>query len=195
VDNKLRQTASRFSGPFSGFRLKRFYKKIIGKEKLCFDVGAVDGQHTEAWLKLDAKIVCIAADEVAFEDLQKQFEEDDALTLVPAMPNLDILITRHGLPDFCRITSVYDTENILNGLSKPVKGLSFPYDINNLTTAMNCINRLEQIGDYEFNWSYGRSLELAKKWTSPTGMRPVLHGFSENYRSGDIYVRWRVPRS
>ena len=88
-----------------------------------------------------------------------------------------------------------DTEKILNGLSKPVKNLSFPYNMNKLNTAMNCINRLEQLGDYEFNWSYGRSLELAKKWTSPAGMRTVLHGFSENYRSGDIYVRWRVPRS
>lgn len=168
---------------------------MIGKEKLCFDVGAVNGQHTEAWLKLDSKSICVAADEAAFEDLEKQFNEDDSLTLVPVIPTLDILIARHGLPDFCRITSVYDTEKILKGLSKPVKALSFPYDMAKLIAAMNCINRLEQIGDYEFNWSCERSLELAKKWTSPAGMRTILHGFSENYRSGDIYVRWRVPRS
>lgn len=188
MPNETRHTVSRLSGPFVGFRLKRFYKTFIEKDNLCFDIGA-NGQHTQAWLSLDARSISVAADERSANSLEKQFGNNKAVAVVPAMPTLDILIARHGMPDFCRIDAYYDEEEILKGLSQPLKQLSFVYDIGDLASAVNCVNLLEQLGDYEFNWSYRRALELAKKWTSPAGMRTILHGFSAKDRSGEVYAR------
>jgi FkbM family methyltransferase len=43
--------------PFKKIRAKKFYSQFVGKDDLCFDVGAHLGDRSKVWLELGAKVV------------------------------------------------------------------------------------------------------------------------------------------
>ncbi|MEL6988305.1 MAG: FkbM family methyltransferase, partial [Bacteroidota bacterium] len=75
-------------------------------------------------------------------------------------------------------------------LSNPIPILSFEYFSYSLNEAMHCISILNQLGSYEFNYSYGESqvLEL-QEWKSYTSFSELVNNFNPGDRSGDIYAR------
>ena len=53
-----------------------------------------------------------------------------------------------------------------------------------------CIDRLEALGDYRYNWSAGEQHRWqSAEWLSPAAMRERLANFSADAGSGDIYAR------
>lgn len=105
---------------------------------------------------------------------------------------LDDLIKVHGLPDFCQINAKGYEVEILKGLSQSIKGIAFGYLTHAPSYALECIARLEKLGDYECKWVYQGDTEFAaQKWITPVAMRTVLRGFHQHERSGDIYARLR----
>ncbi len=103
---------------------------------------------------------------------------------------LDQLIATYGLPDFCKI-DVEDFEvQVLQGLSTAIPSLSLEYFTPTLFRVFECMDLLDDLGDYEYNWSYGESQILnAEKWLSTKEMRIVFDGYTSEDRSGDIYAR------
>ncbi|MDX2287159.1 MAG: FkbM family methyltransferase [Bacteroidia bacterium] len=103
---------------------------------------------------------------------------------------LDKLIARFGVPDFCKI-DVEDFEvQVLNGLTRPLPALSFEYFTPTLYRAQECIARLESLGDYEYNWSFGESQQMQSAgWLEAEAMLEVLSGYTPSDPSGDIYAR------
>jgi FkbM family methyltransferase len=73
---------------------------------------------------------------------------------------LDQLIASYGLPDFTK----FDIENYeleaLQGLTQPLPSLSFEYYPATIDRACQCIDRLESLGRYRYNWSFGESQKL-----------------------------------
>jgi FkbM family methyltransferase len=43
--------------PFKKIRAKKFYSQFVGKDDLCFDIGAHLGDRSKVWLELGAKVV------------------------------------------------------------------------------------------------------------------------------------------
>jgi len=103
---------------------------------------------------------------------------------------LDILISKYGVPAFCKI-DVENTEfEVLSGLRKPIPVLSFEYYPPSPDNTYRCLERLEALGSFEFNWSLGETLKLASpKWISCKAMKDVLEGYRTRYEYGDIYAR------
>ena len=101
---------------------------------------------------------------------------------------LDALIAEHGLPVFCKIDVEGFELEVLLGLSQPVPALSFEYIPASIGVALGCIDRLEQLGRYEYNQSPGETHQLqAERWLDAAGMRAVLRGIT--HHSGDVYAR------
>jgi len=115
---------------------------------------------------------------------------DDAIE-VP-VTTLDALIEQYGCPAFCKIdVEGYELE-VLRGLSQPLPALSIEYVPVTMGVALNCIQRLEQLGGYEYNWSPGERHRLqSPQWLGPAALADQLSAVPPDGDSGDFYARLR----
>ena len=114
-------------------------------------------------------------------------------TVPVAVTTLDALIARHGEPAFCKIdVEGFDLE-VLSGLSRPLRALSFECVPPAADLALACMDRLLVLGNYEFNFSYGESMRLhGPTWTSRDGLAPLLRSLPADGACGDVYARLRA---
>jgi FkbM family methyltransferase len=104
---------------------------------------------------------------------------------------LNDLINEYGPPAFCKI----DVENfeleVLQGLAHPVKTISFEFFTKTPDMTLKCIQRLEAIGRYEFNYSFGESQKMVcPEWLNSQGVRKQINNLGpEDPASGDLYAR------
>ncbi|MFQ3534367.1 MAG: FkbM family methyltransferase [Aggregatilineales bacterium] len=103
---------------------------------------------------------------------------------------LDALIAEHGLPSFIKIDVEGYELPVLQGLSQPVKALSFEYSPELLTEAMACMARLRELGDYEFEAVYKETFTfMLPSWASADEVYRALETHPKKHRSGDVYAR------
>ena len=103
---------------------------------------------------------------------------------------LDALIALYGKPAFCKIDVEGAELDVLNGLSYAIPALSFEYVPVAIETAVGCIERLGQLGKYEYNWRVSEWPRLRSSvWLGSKDMIAHLHSLSPTDDSGDIYAR------
>ena len=113
---------------------------------------------------------------------------------------LDGLIQEFGVPKFCKIDVEGYEPQVLNGLSTPLPALSFEFHQETLDEVEACLNRLVQLGAYEFNFADGEAFAMAlPRWVGAVELLRILKGIpNPHYRpfwGGDVYARlpplWR----
>jgi FkbM family methyltransferase len=103
---------------------------------------------------------------------------------------LDDLISRYGLPAFCKLDVENAEYEALKGLNQPLPQLSFEYYPPAKDNTFLCLKRLEALGPYEYNWSFGESMVLnSHQWVSMEVILSTIRGYSTRYQYGDIYAR------
>lgn len=109
------------------------------------------------------------------------------------MTSLDRLIDAHGMPAFVKIDVEGFESEVLAGLSRPVPALSIEWVPELAGNARRCLDRLEALGDYEYQISWGESMRFARsEWRSPASLRVVIDELEgESHLFGDIYARVR----
>jgi FkbM family methyltransferase len=106
---------------------------------------------------------------------------------------LDNLIAQYGNPAFCKIDAEGAELDVLQGLSQALPALSFEYIPVMIDTAMGCIDRLEQLGHYEYNWRVSEFPRLRSSvWLSPQDMTANLTQMAPHGNSGDVYARLKA---
>ncbi len=78
----------------------------------------------------------------------------DKIISVP-LTTLDVMIKKHGIPDFCKIDVEGFEISVLEGLSQPIKCLSFEFTKEFMDDAVKCLNYLRKIGFGSFNIACG----------------------------------------
>jgi FkbM family methyltransferase len=103
---------------------------------------------------------------------------------------LDELVAHYGEPTFCKIDVEGAELEVLRGLSHPLKALSFEYIPAATDVAVACVDRLGELGRYEYNWSPGELPRLRSSfWLDPARMADILRRMPMHERSGDVYAR------
>jgi FkbM family methyltransferase len=109
------------------------------------------------------------------------------------MTTLDKLIEKYGLPLFIKIDVEGYELDVLKGLTKPIKTISFEYTVpEQINKIIECITQIEKNDpNIECNYSIGESMVLALKvWQSVEKMKE--HVVSKEFIDtgfGDVYVR------
>jgi FkbM family methyltransferase len=106
---------------------------------------------------------------------------------------LDELIERHGLPQFAKIDVEGNEPNVLRGLSTPLQCLSFEIQSRAPEFARECVDRLGELGDYEYNISLGIEHRLqADEWFGPQRVGDYADHLQEKgVHAADVYARLR----
>jgi len=108
------------------------------------------------------------------------------------LTTLDRLIGEHGLPAFIKIDVEGYENEVLKGLTQPVRMISFEYTVPELTARVTeCLELIERHHPgARCNYSIGESMEFAmNRWLDIPAMKEVVSG-EEFIRSGfgDVYV-------
>lgn len=102
---------------------------------------------------------------------------------------LDTLIAAHGVPAFCKIDVEGYEHAVLEGLSRPLPGLSLEYLPAALDPALVAIARLNRLGTYRFNRSVGESMTLAvPRWLGAAEIGAELKRLPPDEKAGDVYA-------
>ena len=111
-----------------------------------------------------------------------------------SITTLDTLIGKYGQPSFIKIDVEGFEFEVVSGLSKPVKFLSFEFTPEFLESTRSVISHLQHLGDARFNYCLGESMELKlPEWVDAATIKKILSGFEgDTTVFGDVYVRFPV---
>ncbi len=103
---------------------------------------------------------------------------------------LDALIARFGEPAFVKIDVEGSESAVLAGLSRPLAALSLECVPAAIDDAKGCVDRLESLASYRYNWSLGETMRLgAPQWVDADAIKAWLGSARARSRPGDIYAR------
>lgn len=106
-----------------------------------------------------------------------------------ATTTLDELIKEFGKPAFCKIDVEGSELSVLNGLTKPIRHLSFEFSTDYMPAATKSIHYLSKLGQPLFNYSAGESMKLAlNEWVDARQIIRSLKHFHPRVVWGDVYV-------
>jgi FkbM family methyltransferase len=156
-------------------------------------VGSMSGQATMHVSSANPTISTLAGKqwrEQLNRDANYPVVWDDEVTV--SVTTLDELIRRFGMPVFCKLDVENAEYDALLGLSQPLSQLSFEFYPPVMEKTFHCLDRLDALGEYEYNWSFGESLQLQRSsWLPGREIRDILRDFTTRWQYGDIYARRR----
>jgi FkbM family methyltransferase len=124
--------------------------------------------------------------------VEKELEVTKRLITVPGR-TLDDLIERHGLPAFLKIDVEGMDAEVLRGLHRKPKCLSFEYQMKPplWENTRQCLVEVERLSFTEANLTETDSPRLLlREWFEVKSVAAELHRlFGDNHRFGDVVVR------
>ena len=155
--------------------------------------GAEDG-HAEFHVSYLTPTISTMADAYWREQIRKHAasEVEWNETINVDVVTLDDLAGTFGSPSFIRVHTGGMEAEVLTGLHEPARGVSFEYHPALPDAWGRSMRILRNLGDYEFNWSFGESLTFnSERWLTYDELYDILEEYTFDDPSGEIYARLR----
>jgi len=105
---------------------------------------------------------------------------------------LDTLIAEYGEPEFCKIDVEGFELEVLRGLTRPLRALSFEFIPVAIERALACVERVEALGDYHFRPSLVETMRWSTaEWLDGAAIKRWLRSLPLLGGSGDVYAQRR----
>lgn len=103
---------------------------------------------------------------------------------------LDALISEFGLPAFCKIDVEGSELDVLLGLSQALPALSFEYIPAAIERALQCLQRLQELGAYRFNMVEGENPHFSlPDWADRETVAARLESLPRAARAGEVFAQ------
>ena len=154
-------------------------------------VGARPGRATLAVSSATPTVSTMAPawiDEVTRDDRFARVRWDQ--TIEVPVTTLDELIVAHGEPAFAKIDVEGFEVDVLSGLTRPLRALSFEYLPQAHEDALAVLDLVAGLGGYRYNYSPIETMRwAAPEWLDAAGLTSLLDRYRPLGRSGDVYAR------
>jgi len=112
-----------------------------------------------------------------------------------SLTTLDDLIAQYGIPKFCKIDTEGYEYQVLQGLSTPIPMLAFEFTTESMQDTLNCMQRLNQIGNYSYNLCVQHYKQMVlPEFVDAATISNILQQKSDiKYFWGDVYARLNYP--
>ena len=115
-------------------------------------------------------------------------------TVEVEVATLDELVAVHGAPAFCKIDVEGFEVDVLAGLTRPLRALSFEYLPPAHEAALTALDLIERLGapagGYRYNYAPVETMRFAsERWLDAAELVRLLERFRPLGRSGDVYAR------
>ncbi|MDQ0420769.1 FkbM family methyltransferase [Peteryoungia aggregata LMG 23059] len=174
---------------FADFIENRFSGSLTGFERVA--VGRVAGEMDLLISSRHPTVTSISSRFVETVKQSKGFAQVvwDRKVTVP-MVTLDHLVSKYGMPAFCKIDVEGAEAEILHGMTKPIPLIAFEYIPAMPSVASNAIDRLMGLGGYRFNRVIGeRHRFVSDRWKTADELLVELSQMPADAPSGDVYAR------
>lgn len=174
---------------FADFIENRFSGALTGFERVA--VGRVAGEIDLLISSRHPTVTSISSRFVETVKQSKGFAQVvwDRKVTVP-MVTLDHLVSKYGMPAFCKIDVEGAEAEILHGMTKPIPLIAFEYIPAMPSVASNAIDRLMGLGGYRFNRVIGeRHRFVWDRWKTADELLVELSQMPADAPSGDVYAR------
>lgn len=165
-------------------------RKFSKKKEVVLSSDAIGRGKGVAILMISLKYPSISTLSHEWKDIMRGYQSSLKWeeTKTVQVTTLDELISRHGVPSFCKIDVEGFEEEALAGLSTPLKALSFEFFPTTPERSIGCIRQLASLGTYLFNWSVTETFQFESvEWISANKMMETLRKYKDR-KSGDIYA-------
>jgi FkbM family methyltransferase len=104
---------------------------------------------------------------------------------------LDELIAQYGVPDFVKVDVEGFENEVICGLSRPLRLISLEFTPELTANMLECIEHISKLGPVSFNLSWVESFRMSQThWLNKDQIISLLNTFrEETYLFGDLYIR------
>lgn len=159
-------------------------------------LGAAPGEATLRLNTANPTVATASADFIAAAEDAEGWEGQvwDAEIRLP-ITTLDALIAAHGPPAFIKIDVEGYERAVLDGLSRPVRALSFEFTTIQRGVALECLTRLATLGYRAFNVCLGEGMVFAQgEALDAARMGAWIAALPHAANSGDVYASREAAR-
>jgi FkbM family methyltransferase len=175
--------------------LRLFFGRDLGVTIVPLAVGAEPGRARLALSSATPTVSSMSRDWIESVTVDHRFAKvrwDRSVDV--EVVTLDDLIAAHGEPAFCKIDVEGFEVDVLAGLSRPLRGISFEYLPPAHDAALQALSLVERLGaaagGYVYNYSPIETMRLASdRWLDAAGLIELLDRYRPLGRSGDVYAR------
>lgn len=176
--------------PLFGKTLQLIYGKRVGFTQLPAAISAADGRATMRASTRTPTVSTLSDDWAAEVGRDPSFATviwDKTLDV--DLRSLDSLIAQFGMPAFCKLDVEGYELQALQGLSRPIRLLSYEFVPAALGRAWECLNRLQELGYRRFNYIKGEFPRFASPaWLTAADLRNRIEALPNDGRAGEIYA-------